>query len=173
MLSVALAVLILPLLSFAAPSVGAQGAHAYNAVLVWTANTSRGHILFTHGKRALYMRSFDAATRSQRPYLSTCGYKDGCAQHWPPLIALTSTGLFVTGSGINRQQLSTVLRTNAQGQKEYQVTYYGHPLYYNWRDRVRGATNGSRIPVLHDNQAARTMDVPKRDRLDGTDSTGP
>jgi predicted lipoprotein with Yx(FWY)xxD motif len=122
--------------------------HHATPVVISSKGTHYGRVLTTNGHRALYVRSFDATTGPKLPLQSTCSYSSKCAVAWPPLVAPTSTGPFNAGRGVQKSHLGTVGRTNATGQKVWQVTYYGHPLYEFVKDTRPHATSGENVAAF-------------------------
>ena len=127
----------------AAPA-SAQPTQSAGAVVVTSAPSSYGPVLFTAGGRALYLRSFDGTTGAL-PLHSTC--TGSCATAWPPLLAPGPDGPFAAGGGVNPAELGTVQRSDGT----YQVTYYGHPLYEFIRDASMpaDAVSGANITAFN------------------------
>lgn len=133
--------LTMPGTAAAAPSPQAGNS---DAVIVTSAPSAYGPVLFTADRRALYVRSFDETTGPSLPLHSTC--TGTCATPWPPLLAPTATGPFAAGHGVVADQLGTVQRPDGT----YQVTYFGHPLYEFIRDAGSpGAVNGENVTAFN------------------------
>jgi predicted lipoprotein with Yx(FWY)xxD motif len=110
------------LLAIAGLSLGTGAAIAATSVAtVGTASGRLGTFLVGTNGHTLYVLSADKRNKS------TCGGQ--CATNWPPL--LTSGKPKVKGTA-----KSSALGTIKRGSSE-QVTYDGHPLYYNIADTVR------------------------------------
>jgi predicted lipoprotein with Yx(FWY)xxD motif len=91
-----------------------------------TVGTANGHLTGAGG-RAVYLWVADTNGKSN------CAGQ--CATAWPPLV---TKGAPVAGSGVNKADLGTTMRTDGSEQ----VTYKGHPLYYFVADKTAGSTNG-------------------------------
>jgi predicted lipoprotein with Yx(FWY)xxD motif len=118
-----------------------------SAVAVTAAPSPYGKVLFTAGGKALYVFTFDETTGHGLPLHSTC--TGSCATAWPPLLAPGPDGPLTASGGVHRGELGTVPRTGPQGQTEYQVTYYGHPLYEFVRDTTSGAVTGENVAAFN------------------------
>jgi len=82
----------------------------------------------TDGKgRALYVFMNDTTSAS------TC--YNACAQEWQPVLV---TGTPSLATGLNALLVGTSLRTDGTTQ----LTYNGHPVYYNANDRTSGQMSG-------------------------------
>jgi predicted lipoprotein with Yx(FWY)xxD motif len=90
---------------------------------VKVARSDYGPILFDRRRRALYLFTRDAGTRS-RCYGS-------CAAAWPPYIVRATPQ---AGNGARTSLLGTTRRRDGRRQ----ATYAGHPLYYYVGDREPG-----------------------------------
>ena len=143
----------------AAPA-SAQPAPSVGGVVVTSAPSAYGPVLFTAGGRALYLRSFDGLTGPALPLHSTC--TGSCATAWPPLLAPGPDGPFAAGGGVNSGQLGTVQRSDGT----YQVTYNGHPLYEFVRDASMpaGAVSGEKVTAFNS--------VWQLDNIDGLPAPG-
>jgi predicted lipoprotein with Yx(FWY)xxD motif len=118
------------LLAIAGLSLGTGAAIAATSVAtVGTASGRLGTFLVGTNGHTLYVLSADKRNKS------TCGGQ--CATNWPPL--LTSGKPKVKGTA-----KSSALGTIKRGSSE-QVTYDGHPLYYNIADTVSGDLSGQGV----------------------------
>ena len=79
-------------------------------------STAVGVALVDARGRVLYTRSIDVSHKS------TC--YGSCAAAWPPFLTSSKP---LAGSGVKQALLGTTRRTNGT----LQVTYAGHPLYYD------------------------------------------
>jgi predicted lipoprotein with Yx(FWY)xxD motif len=86
-------------------------------------STAVGKVLVDARGRTLYTRSIDVSRKS------TC--YGSCAAAWPPFLTSAKP---LAGSGAKQSLLGTTRRTNGT----LQVTYAGHPLYYNRQDAQPG-----------------------------------
>jgi predicted lipoprotein with Yx(FWY)xxD motif len=71
---------------------------------------------------------------------STC--TGTCARYWPPVLVAGSLTA-AAGSGVNQSALGTITRPDGT----FQVTYYGHPLYFFAFDQP-GETLGEGITAF-------------------------
>jgi predicted lipoprotein with Yx(FWY)xxD motif len=110
---------------------GAAIAAATSVATVGTASGRLGTFLVGTNGHTLYVLSADKRNKS------TCGGQ--CATNWPPL--LTSGKPKVKGAA-----KSSALGTIKRGSSE-QVTYNGHPLYYDLADTVAGDLAGQGTKV--------------------------
>jgi predicted lipoprotein with Yx(FWY)xxD motif len=118
------------LLAIAGLSLGTGAAIAATSVAtVGTTSGRLGTFLVGTNGHTLYVLSADKRNKS------TCGGQ--CATNWPPL--LTSGKPKVKGTA-----KSSALGTIKRGSSE-QVTYDGHPLYYNIADTVSGDLSGQGV----------------------------
>lgn len=118
-------------------------------LVVTAAPTLVGRVLFAQSGQALhalYVRSFDWLTGPNLPLHSTCF--GTCAVAWPPLLAPGPNGPFVAGGGVQLQDLGTV-PYSANGVTEYQVTYFGQPLYEFVRDTAPLDINGENVGAFN------------------------
>ena len=84
-----------------------------------------GNVIFGPGGRAVYMFEPD------RPSKSTC--YGTCASEWRPVL---TKGRPLAGTGVRANLLGTTTRKDGG----VQVTYNGHPLYF---DTMKGETNSA------------------------------
>jgi predicted lipoprotein with Yx(FWY)xxD motif len=84
-----------------------------------------GNVLFGPGGRAVYMYAPDGRSKS------TC--YGTCARSWHPLL---THGSAVAGAGVKANLLGTTTRKDGS----VQVTYNGHPLYF---DNMGGESNAA------------------------------
>ena len=84
-----------------------------------------GNVLFGPGGRAVYMFAPDRRSKS------TC--YGACARSWHPLL---TNGRPLAGPGVKANLLGTTTRRNGS----VQVTYNGHPLYF---DNMSGESNAA------------------------------
>ena len=105
-------------------------ARAASQVTVKTAQSRLGRILVDARGHTLYLWSSDPANRS------SCTSDFGCPTYWPPLL---TSGKPHAGSGVDASLLGTIRRTKPAG---LQVTYNGHPLYFNAADTKPGDLKG-------------------------------
>jgi predicted lipoprotein with Yx(FWY)xxD motif len=96
-------------------AVGAQ-AQTSGAVKLSVRTTDYGHVLFGPGGKPVYMFAPDRRSKS------TC--YGTCAKYWPPLLATSKP---LAGPGVKANLLGTTTRKDGK----VQVTYNGHPLYYD------------------------------------------
>ena len=89
----------------------------------WFASTAVGTALVDARGRALYTRSIDMSRKS------TC--YGSCAAAWPPFLTSAKP---LAGAGVKQALLGTSKRTNGT----LQVTYAGHPLYYDGQHEQPG-----------------------------------
>jgi predicted lipoprotein with Yx(FWY)xxD motif len=90
-------------------------------------STSVGTALVDARGRALYTRSIDLSHKS------TC--YGSCAKAWPPYLTSAKP---LAGPGVKQALLGTTTRTNGT----QQVTYAGHPLYYDGQHAQPGQITG-------------------------------
>jgi len=107
-----------------------RSAQATSQAIVKTAPSRLGRILVDAHGRTLYLWTSDRANRS------SCLSDFGCPTYWPPLL---TAGKPRAGSGVNARLLGTIHRTRPAG---LQVTYNGHPLYYDAADTSPGDIKG-------------------------------
>lgn len=107
-----------------------HAAQATSQATVKTAQSRLGRILVDGRGRTLYLWTIESAR-----YIS-CMSDSGCTVNWPPLL---TAGKPRAGSGVNARLLGTVHRTRPAG---VQVTYNGHPLYFDKADTKPGDTTG-------------------------------
>jgi predicted lipoprotein with Yx(FWY)xxD motif len=88
---------------------------AARGLVVKTARSQFGEILFDSSGQAIYLFDMEQTTKSE------C--YDACAEAWPPVL---TNGAPVAATGARADELGTTKRTNGTTQ----VTYAGHPLYY-------------------------------------------
>lgn len=119
---------------------------ADSGVVVTAAPSPDGPVLFTANGKALYVFTWDELTGPSLPLHSRC--TGSCAVAWPPLLAAGPDGPFDASGGVQQSELGTVPTTGPQGQTEYQVTYFGHPLYEFVRDTTPGAVTGENIAAF-------------------------
>jgi len=112
-------------------------------VLVTTQHTKDGVVLFAAGGQALYQFSADTVGTSTSAAVSKCDA--ACEVAWPPLLAPTATGPFITTRGARRKDLGTIKLPNGS----YQVTYAGHPLYEFIKDTKPGEIVGENIGAFN------------------------
>ena len=84
-----------------------------------------GNVLFGPGRRVVYLFAPDHGSKS------TC--YGTCARFWHPLL---TNGAPTAGPGVNANLLGTTTRKDGS----VQVTYNGHPLYF---DNMTGESNAS------------------------------
>jgi predicted lipoprotein with Yx(FWY)xxD motif len=92
--------------------------------------TKAGVILVGPRGQTLYLFNRD------QPGQSSCYGR--CARNWPPLRA-TGRPIATPGSGVKQKWLSTTRRRDGT----LQVTYQGHPLYWNGGDTKPGSLKGA------------------------------
>jgi len=107
-----------------------KSTRATSQAIVKTAPSRLGRILVDGQGRTLYLWTSDPANRS------SCTSDFGCPIYWPPLL---TAGKPRAGSGVNAHLLGTIHRTKPAG---VQVTYNGHPLYYDAADTSPGDIKG-------------------------------
>lgn len=90
-----------------------------------------GTYLASENGITLYMFKKDA------PGNSACGTTNGCIGKWPVYFADT----VAKDAGINEQAVGSITRDD--GVK--QTTYNGMPLYYFFKDKDKGDTNGQGV----------------------------
>jgi predicted lipoprotein with Yx(FWY)xxD motif len=111
--------------SSSTPSTSTQAASGAATIAVRT--TPLGRILVDGRGMTLYLFEKDTGMKS------TCN--GACAKFWPPV---TTTGAAKAGGGLDAGKLGTTARTDG----ETEVTYNGHPLYYDAGDKQPGDTTG-------------------------------
>lgn len=111
----------------AAAAVLAAGASAAagGAVQLSVRSSAYGKLVFGPGGRAVYMFAPDRRSKS------TC--YGSCAKAWHPLL---TTGAPLAGPGV----VASLLGTTPRKDGGMQVTYNGHPLYF---DNMGGETHGA------------------------------
>ena len=93
-------------------------------------NATLGSFLTDSKGMTLYLFTNDT------PGMSTC--YGSCASYWPPLL---TTGVPVSGTGVDAAMLGTITRTDGNTQ----VTYNSWPLYYYSKDGKAGDTTGEGV----------------------------
>jgi len=114
----------------AAPGEQAGRHSGTSQAIVKTAPSRLGPILVDGNGRTLYLWTSDPANRS------SCLSDFGCPTYWPPLL---TAGKPRAGSGVNAHLLGVIHRSKPAG---LQVTYNGHPLYYDAADTSPGDIKG-------------------------------
>lgn len=109
----------------AAVFVAGASAAAGRATQLIIRGSDYGNVIFGPGGRAVYMFAPD------RPSKSTC--YGTCAKSWHPLL---TKGRPLAGPGVKANLLGTTTRKDGS----VQVTYNGHPLYF---DNMRGESNAA------------------------------
>lgn len=90
-----------------------------------------GTYLVDENGMTLYMFTKDT------PDKSACGAENGCIEKWP-LFYIGSGGLM---TGVDAEQLGALPRDDGKDQ----TTYKGSPLYYFFKDKAPGDTNGQGV----------------------------
>jgi predicted lipoprotein with Yx(FWY)xxD motif len=122
--SVGLGLVVAVAAAAAVLAVGASAA-AGGATRLSVRGSDYGDVLFGPGGRAVYMFAPDRRSKS------TC--YGTCAKSWHPLL---TSGAPVAGPGVKANLLGTTTRKDGS----HQVTYNGHPLYF---DNMTGESNAS------------------------------
>jgi predicted lipoprotein with Yx(FWY)xxD motif len=115
----------------AAPTAAPSAAPSAAAGTVQLASSSLGQILVDGAGKTLY-----GFTPDEDSGQSTC--YDQCADNWP---ALTVSGAFTVGAGLNQADFTTVTRTDGGTQLKFKE----YPLYYFAGDTGAGQTNGQGV----------------------------
>jgi predicted lipoprotein with Yx(FWY)xxD motif len=100
------------------------------ATIAVAKNSLWGRILVDGTGITVYAFTADTGTAS------TC--YASCAESWPPVL---TGGVTRAGTGATASLLGTTTRSDGK----VQVTYARHPLYYFWKDRQPGDTNGQNL----------------------------
>ena len=99
---------------------------------VTTHQTSKGKVLASAGGRTLYLSTADKNGKS--------GCYGSCARTWTPDLT-TGKPVAANGSGVKSSLLGTTRRQDGKTQ----VTYKGHPLYLDTKDKLPGQTKGENV----------------------------
>jgi predicted lipoprotein with Yx(FWY)xxD motif len=111
------------LLGVAAAAPSHPNLPAAHGVKVSLRHTAHGRVLVGPNGHSLYIFTSDSRNHSH------C--KGACRAEWPPLMSKHAPR---AGTGVKAAKLGRTRRG--------QVTYYGHPLYYFFRDDRAGQTRG-------------------------------
>lgn len=104
---------------------------ATRPAIVTTHQTSKGKVLASASGHTLYLSTADKNGKS-----SCYG---SCARTWTP--DLTTGKPVANGSGVKSSLLGTTRRSDGKTQ----VTYKGHPLYLDTKDKAPGQTKGENV----------------------------
>jgi predicted lipoprotein with Yx(FWY)xxD motif len=114
----------------------ATKAHVARAAVVTVQKSKLGKVLGSAAGHTLYLYSRDTKNKS------TC--YGACASTWIPDLT-SGRPVAAAGSGLNSKLLGTTRRSNGK----LQVTYNGHPLYLDPKDKNPGQLAGENANSFH------------------------